>query len=74
MMSLDNFLELDLKNTERFVVKILESDNELKKDELYLAKKYLLDPDKFTLLSRLSDNFDLERNVYRYQVKIMQKI
>ncbi len=54
------------------VVRMKEDDLPfgLKKGDLLEVKPYWLDPeDKFTVIRRLTDNFDPNCNVYRHQVE-----
>lgn len=55
------------------VVRLKEDDPEfkLKKGDLLEVKPYPLDPSsKFTVIRRLTDNYDPECNVYRSQVEL----
>ncbi|MBA7556406.1 hypothetical protein ES705_49114 [subsurface metagenome] len=56
------------------IVQLLEDDPrfKLKKGEIFEAQVYQLDPEKITLLKRLSDGFDPECNQYRESVKILK--
>ena len=54
------------------VVRMKEDDEQmgLKKGDLLEVQPYWMDPsDKFTVIRRLSDNFDPSCNVYRTQVE-----
>ena len=53
------------------IVRLKEDDSrfKLKKGDLLEVIRYWLDPGKYTVLRRISDNYDPECNVYSSQVE-----
>lgn len=67
-----------LKNisNREFFVRVKETDERLgvKKDEVYLAKSYWLDPQsKVTLIRRCPDGYDPSCNLYRHEIEVVQE-
>ena len=55
------------------IVRMKENDSrfQLKKGDVLLVQPYCLDETKLSVIKRLSDDFDPECNVYKYEVEVL---